>query len=141
MIIHICLVFYIIFIIVFVIVLSRCLFINEQKKRRVLMLSKVCYDLSPYWVIQICPSEEIPNIMGLDVCCYLDLTNLEEGIIIIQKVLMSGIPVITTNIYAHKIEKELNKLARENKTYFIYNDTFITDKIIGLINQVNFYAK
>ena len=73
--------------------------------------------------------------MGLDVCCYLDLTNLEEG------VLMSGIPVITTNIYAHKIEKELNKLARENKTYFIYNDTFITDKIIGLINQVNFYAK
>ena len=73
------------------------------------MLSKVCYDLSPYWVIQICPSEEIPNIMGLDVCCYLDLTNLEEGITIIQKVLMSGIPVITTNIYAHKSHILLNR--------------------------------
>lgn len=36
--------------------------------------------------------------MGLDVCCYLDLTNLEEGITIIQKVLMSGIPVITVDI-------------------------------------------
>ena len=60
---------------------------------------------------------------------------------IIEKALILGIPVITTNIYAHKIEKKLNQLAKENKTYFIYNDTLVIDKIIGLINQINFYAK
>ena len=141
MMINICLIFYIIFIIVLIIILARNSFINEQRKRRVLMLSKVCYDLSPYYVIQICPSQEILNIPVLDVCCYLDFTNLEKGIMIIEKALILGIPVITTNIYAHKIEKKLNQLAKENKTYFNYNDTLVIDKIIGLINQINFYAK